>query len=345
MANIDPLVYRQRSPDLVNQHGLTLWDLEREFPTGGFGSKPIALPQHPRTLRESYADTGFEYMHIADPVVAGSVESRSPQELTVRSEDTSSVASTQLRPSGPADEVHRTEALSLEGGESRSSCSTDPQPVRRHRPRRGRHRHGPPRSPQCAHEHRRQVYAQIFREFDGTMSPDGVRGSGDVSTARAPRVRSPRRRTPPASVAANQPPRAVDPVLEGIVRAKRDVIDQGGIRFHRLPVLVHGVQHSLRAWSPDAQPSERAATAGGTVHVIINNQVRFTTPPPRRSSFTTARTSPSRSTPRSSTSTAMTQAVVRAARLAFEYRQEFTLASSRLVATAVAATTRATIRR
>src|SRR5699024_7867037 len=36
MANIDPLVYRQRShPDLdINQHGLTLWDLEREFPTG-----------------------------------------------------------------------------------------------------------------------------------------------------------------------------------------------------------------------------------------------------------------------------------------------------------------------
>ena len=72
MANIDPLVYRQRShPDLdINQHGLTLWDLEREFPTGGFGSKPMMPFRNILgLLRESYCrTTGFEYMHIADPV-------------------------------------------------------------------------------------------------------------------------------------------------------------------------------------------------------------------------------------------------------------------------------------
>src|SRR5699024_11434271 len=69
---IYPLVYRQRShPDLdINQHGLTLWDLEREFPTGGFGAKAM-MPFRSilGLLRESYCRTiGFEYMHIADPV-------------------------------------------------------------------------------------------------------------------------------------------------------------------------------------------------------------------------------------------------------------------------------------
>src|SRR5699024_6199877 len=72
MPNIDPLVYRQRSPPAldINQHGLTLWDLEREFPTGGFGAKAM-MPFRSilGLLRESYCRTiGFEYMHIADPV-------------------------------------------------------------------------------------------------------------------------------------------------------------------------------------------------------------------------------------------------------------------------------------
>ncbi len=43
MADTDPLEYEQRShPDLdVLSHGLTLWDLDREFPTGGFGGRAL----------------------------------------------------------------------------------------------------------------------------------------------------------------------------------------------------------------------------------------------------------------------------------------------------------------
>src|SRR5699024_6643631 len=89
MANIDPLVYRQRShPDLdINKHGLTLWDREREVPTGGFGAKAM-MPF--RTilglLPESYCRTiGFEYMHIADTGHRPWLQSKSEvphQELT-----------------------------------------------------------------------------------------------------------------------------------------------------------------------------------------------------------------------------------------------------------------------
>ena len=58
-------------PDLdINKHGLTLWDLDREFPTGGFGGKSeMPLRSILGILRDSYCRTiGIEYMHIADPV-------------------------------------------------------------------------------------------------------------------------------------------------------------------------------------------------------------------------------------------------------------------------------------
>src|SRR6187402_903107 len=71
MADVDPLEYRQRShPDLdIATHGLTFWDLDREFVTGGFGGKRTALLREILgVLRDSYCRTvGIEYMHIQDP--------------------------------------------------------------------------------------------------------------------------------------------------------------------------------------------------------------------------------------------------------------------------------------
>ena len=71
MADIDPLVYAQRThPDLdVVTHGLTLWDLDREFATGGFGGKKfLPLRKILGILRDSYCRSiGVEYMHISEP--------------------------------------------------------------------------------------------------------------------------------------------------------------------------------------------------------------------------------------------------------------------------------------
>ena len=71
MADTDPLEYRQRRhPDLdITNHGLTLWDLERSFATGGFGGEPfLKLRKILGILRDSYCRTvGVEYMHIQDP--------------------------------------------------------------------------------------------------------------------------------------------------------------------------------------------------------------------------------------------------------------------------------------
>ncbi|WP_291045790.1 multifunctional oxoglutarate decarboxylase/oxoglutarate dehydrogenase thiamine pyrophosphate-binding subunit/dihydrolipoyllysine-residue succinyltransferase subunit, partial [Herbiconiux sp.] len=71
MADIDPLEYRQRThPDLdIASHGLTFWDLDREFVTGEFGlTRQAYLRDILGVLRDSYCrKIGIEYMHIQDP--------------------------------------------------------------------------------------------------------------------------------------------------------------------------------------------------------------------------------------------------------------------------------------
>jgi 2-oxoglutarate dehydrogenase E1 component len=71
MADTDPLKYVQRShPDLdVVTHGLTLWDLDREFATGGFGGeKFMKLRKILGILRDSYCrSVAVEYMYISNP--------------------------------------------------------------------------------------------------------------------------------------------------------------------------------------------------------------------------------------------------------------------------------------
>ncbi|MCU1543062.1 MAG: multifunctional oxoglutarate decarboxylase/oxoglutarate dehydrogenase thiamine, partial [Microbacteriaceae bacterium] len=71
MADVDPLEYVQRShPDLdIASHGLTFWDLDREFVTGGFGGTRSALLRDILgMLRDAFCRTvGLEYMHIQDP--------------------------------------------------------------------------------------------------------------------------------------------------------------------------------------------------------------------------------------------------------------------------------------
>ncbi|HET6392484.1 MAG TPA: multifunctional oxoglutarate decarboxylase/oxoglutarate dehydrogenase thiamine pyrophosphate-binding subunit/dihydrolipoyllysine-residue succinyltransferase subunit, partial [Blastococcus sp.] len=71
MADTDPLEFKVRThPDLdILEHGLTLWDLDRKFPVGGFaGERLMALRDILGVLRNSYCRTvGVEYMHITDP--------------------------------------------------------------------------------------------------------------------------------------------------------------------------------------------------------------------------------------------------------------------------------------
>ena len=120
MADTDPLNYRQRRhPDLdVLAHGLTLWDLDREFPVGGFnGAQFMKLRDVLGVLRDSYCRTvGIEYMHIMDPAQRRWIQER--VETTPRQGDPGR-AEAHPRPAQrrrgvrdlPADQIHRPETV------------------------------------------------------------------------------------------------------------------------------------------------------------------------------------------------------------------------------------------
>src|SRR4029079_15417454 len=173
-------------------------------------------------------------------------------------------------------------------------------------------------------------YAQIFSEFEGNQDPKSVQGSGDVkyhlgtegsSTAESGATTS-------VYLAANPSHlEAVNPVLEGIVRAKQDRIDLGGDGFSVLPILLHGDAAFAGqgvVWETLNLAQLRGYRTGGTVHVIINNQVGFTTgPSSSRSSQYATDVARMIQAPIFYVNGDDPEAVVRVARLAFEYRATF----------------------
>jgi multifunctional 2-oxoglutarate metabolism enzyme len=340
MADTDPLEYKQRRHhDLdVTTHGLTLWDLDRTFPTGGFGGQPfLKLRKILGILRDSYCRTiGVEYMHIQDPGQREWIQSkievgyarltREEQLRIVRRLNAAEAFETFLQTKFVGQK-----RFSLEGGESvialldqvlSRAAEDDLDEVCIGMPHRGRLN--------VLANIAGKSYAQIFREFEGKQDPRSVQGSGDVKyhLGTEGTFTAESGATTNVYLAANPSHlEAVDPVLEGIVRAKQDRVNLAGEDFTVLPVLLHGDA----AFAGQGVVAEtlnlsqlRGYRTGGTVHVVINNQVGFTTSP-----------SASRSSTYSTDVARMIQApifhvngddpeaCVRVAELAYEFRREF----------------------
>ncbi|WP_449385529.1 multifunctional oxoglutarate decarboxylase/oxoglutarate dehydrogenase thiamine pyrophosphate-binding subunit/dihydrolipoyllysine-residue succinyltransferase subunit [Cellulomonas soli] len=340
MADTDPLAYRQRKhPDLdVQNHGLTLWDLDRTFPTGGFTGKSRAtLRDVLGLLRDSYCRTvGVEYMHLQDPRqrrwLQERLESgyaRTPREDQLRI----------LRRLNAAEAFETflqtkyvgQKRFSLEGGESVIALL---DAILSKAADNGLDEVGIG----MAHRGRLNIlaniagksYAQIFSEFEGNQDPKSVQGSGDVKyhLGTEGTFTSASGATTAVYLAANPSHlEAVDPVLEGIVRAKQDRIDLGGDGFSVLPILVHGDA----AFAGQGVVFEtlnlaqlRGYRTGGTIHVIINNQVGFTTgPSSSRSSQYATDVAKGLQIPVFHVNGDDPEACVRVAELAFEYREQF----------------------
>ena len=340
MADTDPLEYQQRShPDLeIESHGLTLWDLDREFATGSFGGdrRFMKLRDILGILRDSYCRTiGIEYMHIQDPEQRRWIQERveQPHQKPPREEQLRILL--KLNQAEAFETFLQTKFVgqkrfSLEGGETtiplideicEASAEADLKEV-------------------CigmAHRGRLNVlanivgksYNQIFREFEGNIDPRTVQGSGDVKYhLGADGVFSAGSgATINVSVAANPSHlETVDPVLEGIARAKQDVLDRGA-EFPVLPLLVHGDA----AFAGQGVVAEtlnlsqlRGYRTGGTIHVVVNNQVGFTTSPSSsRSSLYCTDVARMVQAPIFHVNGDDPEACIRVARLAFEYRQAF----------------------
>ncbi|MCU1469949.1 MAG: multifunctional oxoglutarate decarboxylase/oxoglutarate dehydrogenase thiamine [Glaciihabitans sp.] len=338
MADIDPLEYRQRShPDLdIASHGLTFWDLDREFVTGGFGGKKAALLREILgTLRDAYCrTTGIEYMHIQDPVQRRWIQERIEKPYTKPGHDE------QMRILGKLNEAEAFETFlqtkyvgqkrfSLEGGEStiavldsliQDAAHADLEEAVIGMAHRGRL--------SVLTNIAGKTYGQIFREFEGTQDPRTVQGSGDVKyhLGTEGTFTSADGKQIPVYIAANPSHlEAVDGVMEGIVRAKQDRYPIGS--FSVLPIMVHGdaAMAGQGIVAEILQMSQlRAYRTGGTVHVNINNQVGFTTPPGEgRTSVYSTDVAKSIQTPIFHVNGDDPEAVTRVAHLAFAYRQEF----------------------
>jgi len=338
MADTDPLEYRQRShPDLdISSHGLTFWDLDREFVTGGFGGKrTMLLRDILGVLRDSYCRTiGIEYMHIQDPVQRRWFQDHVEQKYTKPGHDE------QLRILGKLNEAEAFETFlqtkyvgqkrfSLEGGESlvalldavlQKAAEEQLEEVAIGMAHRGRLN--------VLTNIAGKTYGQIFREFEGTQDPKTVQGSGDVKyhLGTEGSFTAAGGETIPVYLAANPSHlEAVDGVLEGIVRAKQDRRPIG--TFSVLPLMVHGdaAMAGQGIVVEILQMSQlRAYRTGGTIHVNINNQVGFTTPPKEgRTSTYSTDVAKTIQAPIFHVNGDDPEAVVRVAELAFAYRQAF----------------------
>ncbi|WP_420846503.1 multifunctional oxoglutarate decarboxylase/oxoglutarate dehydrogenase thiamine pyrophosphate-binding subunit/dihydrolipoyllysine-residue succinyltransferase subunit [Nocardioides solisilvae] len=341
MADTDPLEYRQRShPDLqIESHGLTLWDLDREFATGSFGGEGrrfMKLRDILGILRDSYCRTiGIEYMHIMDPEQRRWIQQRVEQPHTKTPREEQLRILLKLNQAEAFETFLQTKFVgqkrfSLEGGETTiplvdevceaaAEAGLDEVTIG------------------MAHRGRLNVlanivgksYSQIFREFEGNIDPRTVQGSGDVKyhLGAEGEFVSGRGDTVKVSVAANPSHlEAVDPVLEGIARAKQDVLDRGA-EYPVLPLLIHGDA----AFAGQGVVAEtlnlsqlRGYRTGGTVHVVVNNQVGFTTSPgSSRSSLYATDVARMVQAPIFHVNGDDPEACIRVARLAFEYRQAF----------------------
>ncbi|MEN2510910.1 multifunctional oxoglutarate decarboxylase/oxoglutarate dehydrogenase thiamine pyrophosphate-binding subunit/dihydrolipoyllysine-residue succinyltransferase subunit [Gordonia polyisoprenivorans] len=298
MADIDPLMMdsdaRTSHPDLdILTYGLTLWDLDRTFNVGGFhGQQKMKLRDVLSILRDAYCrHVGVEYTHILEPDQQRWLQERVEIKHVKPPVAEQKYILSKLNAAEAFETFLQTKYVgqkrfSLEGAESvipmmdaviDQSAEHGLGEVVIGMPHRGRlnvlaNIVGKP-------------YSKIFTEFEGNLNPSQAHGSGDVKYhlgAEGKYYQMFGDNEINVSLTANPSHlEAVDPVLEGLVRAKQDQLDEDQ-QFSILPLMLHGdAAFAGQGVVPETLnlamlPGYRT---GGTVHIVVNNQVGFTTAP------------------------------------------------------------------
>ncbi len=350
IANLDPLgrTEPRTHPELdINHWGLSIWDLDREFPTGGLaGRRSMLLRDIMSTLRDAYSRTiAVEYMYIQEADEKAWIQERvecRPEPLTF--DDKQQI----LRSLNAAEAFERflhtkylgQKRFSLEGAETLipmveflldAAADAGIGEVVVGMAHRGRLN--------ALANIIGKSYGQIFREFEGELDPNVPQGSGDVKyhlgASGTHTTRDGRELV--VSMAANPSHlETVDPVVEGIVRAKQDLVVRptgspqeaiGADSFPYLAVLIHGDA----AFAGQGVVFETLNLSqlsgyhvGGAIHIVINNQVGFTTAPESaRSSFYPTDVAKTIQAPVLHVNGDDPEACARAAKLAFDFRERF----------------------
>ncbi|MDQ3963302.1 MAG: multifunctional oxoglutarate decarboxylase/oxoglutarate dehydrogenase thiamine pyrophosphate-binding subunit/dihydrolipoyllysine-residue succinyltransferase subunit [Actinomycetota bacterium] len=339
LADLDPIGFEVLAhPELdLSYYGLTVWDLDREFLTDGLpGPRRLQLRKIIDTLRDAYCRTvGVEYMHISDPEQKNWIQNRVEEvEETLERDDKLHLLSRLNAAESFERFIHSKwtghKRFSIEGAESvipmldrLLEMAADDLMIES--------------VMGMAHRGRLNVLAnivgkplrEIFREFEGDIDPDSVQGSGDVKYHLGMTGRfTSRAGNSMAVVLASNPSHleAVDPVVEGMARAKQDMIGDGA-HDQVLPVLLHGDA----AFAGQGVVAETfllsqldGYTTGGTIHLVINNQLGFTTAPEAgRSSKYATDIAKMVQAPIFHVNGDDPQACVRVVRLAYEFRRQF----------------------
>ena len=349
IADLDPLSAEppEMHPELdPATYGLTIWDLDREFLSGGEtgiyapvgGTHSMRLGDILGVLRDAYCRTvGIEYMHIQEPEEKRWIQEQvegAPTKLP--HEDQRHILS-RLNAAEALEKFLATKYLGqkrfgLEGAESLipildalleegADAGLDSAVIG------------------MSHRGRLNVltnivgksYSELFREFEGYVDPDSIQGSGDVKyhLGEEGTFVSRQGNELPVSLAANPSHlEAVNPVVTGMARARMDKIPPDrSRRFPVMSVLVHGDA----AFAGQGVVAEtlnlsliKGYRVGGTIHVIVNNQLGFTTPPESaRSSEYPTDIAKAVQAPIFHVNGDDPEACMRVARLAFAYRQRF----------------------
>jgi multifunctional 2-oxoglutarate metabolism enzyme len=339
LAELNPIgweVLSHRELDL-SYHGLTVWDLDREFLTEGLPEpRKQPLREIVDRLRDSYCRTvGIEYMHISDPEQKHWIQRRVEESPSELSRDDKIHVLDRLNAAEAFERFLHSKYMghkrfSLEGAEStipmldtllEEACAAGAMEV----------------VMGMSHRGRLNVLAnivgkplkEIFKEFEGSIDPASVQGSGDVKyhLGMTGRFKS-RDGTELGVVLASNPSHleAVDPVVEGMARAKQDVFGPGaGDRV--LPVLLHG-DAAFAGQGVVAETLNMSALpgykVGGTIHLVVNNNIGFTTSPAAGRSTTYATDIAKMvQAPIFHVNGDDPEACVRVMRLAFAYRKTF----------------------
>ncbi len=293
LANLNPLGSDVLShPELdPDHHGLSVWDLDRDFFADDLpGPQQRSLREILDLLRDAYCQTvGIEYMHIQEPEQKRWIQER----VEGVGRETPAVDQRHILERLNAAEAFEGflharyvghKRFSLEGAESvipmLDVLLEEAAGAGMERAFMG-----------MAHRGRLNVlanvvgksYGRIFREFEGDLDPESAQGSGDVKyhlgttgkfTSRAGATITIELASNPSHL------EAVDPVVEGMARAAQDEMKDEE-RARVLPVLLHGDA----AFAGEGVVAETFGmsqlpgfTTGGTVHLVINNQLGFTTP-------------------------------------------------------------------
>ncbi|MEH0146844.1 multifunctional oxoglutarate decarboxylase/oxoglutarate dehydrogenase thiamine pyrophosphate-binding subunit/dihydrolipoyllysine-residue succinyltransferase subunit [Corynebacterium sp. Q4381] len=348
IADTNPLRWHQPGlpkPDsrdlLLESHGLTLWDLDRTFHVGGFGGKEtMTLREVLSRLRSAYTlHVGAEYAHVMDRDEREWLRDRMEAGMPKPTNAEQKYILQKLNAAEAFENFLQTKYLgqkrfSLEGAETLiplmdaaidTAAGQGLDEVVIGMPHRGRlnvlfNIVGKP-------------VATIFNEFEGNFKAAQQGGSGDVKYHlgfEGEHIQMFGDGEIKVSLAANPSHlEAVDPVLVGMARAKTDLLkaSEGREDYPVMPIMLHGdasfaglgiVQETLNL---SRLPGY---SVGGTIHVIVNNQIGFTTTPDSgRSSFYATDLAKGFDCPVFHVNGDDPEAAAWVAQLATEYRREF----------------------